>query len=103
MPEQVMEPHSSWPMGPAFKEILMEASRALGSLDASRLEELAVSCQALICKYERDGLAAQEADRGVLHELMFLGRMLDVTKANMSVLRQAETPRTEYNAASGRE
>ena len=32
---------------PELKELVREASRALASLDAGRLEELALSCQAL--------------------------------------------------------
>ena len=32
---------------PKLKELVVEASRALAQLDAERLEELALSCQAL--------------------------------------------------------
>ena len=35
------------PANPELKELVVEASRALARLDTARLEELALSCQAL--------------------------------------------------------
>ena len=35
------------PANPELKELVVEASHALARLDAARLEELALSCQAL--------------------------------------------------------
>jgi len=50
---------------PKLKELVVEASRALAQLDAERLEELALSCQALNRELARSDPAqrALDADR----------------------------------------
>jgi len=77
---------------PELKELVVEASRALACLDAARLEELALSCQAL----NRDPEPASADDRRELarqareakNDLAVLGRVLEVTRANLNVMRR---------------
>jgi hypothetical protein len=47
---------------PKLKELVVEASRALARLDAERLEELALSCQALNRELVRSDPAQQALD-----------------------------------------
>jgi hypothetical protein len=47
---------------PKLKELVVEASRALARLDADRLEELALSCQALNRELVRSDPAQQALD-----------------------------------------
>ncbi|HUA99557.1 MAG TPA: hypothetical protein VMA34_14600 [Terracidiphilus sp.] len=86
-----------------LKELVAEASRALARLDANRLEELAVSCQALNRELPSSGPArrrtlvrqACEAQR----DLAVFGRVLEATRANLSVmrrLRELRMGRIEY-------
>jgi len=89
--------------GAGLEEIVKQASRALASLDAARLEELAFSCAALVHE-ERDALGPDGASpSGIEFQLRSLGRMLDYTKTNLNVLHRARSRRTEYGPASGRE
>lgn len=80
------------PMHPELKEIVMEASRALALLDADRLEELALSCQALnrdprpVTREERRELARQSRD--AVRPMATFARVLDATGANLRVMRQ---------------
>jgi hypothetical protein len=76
---------------PELKHLVREASQALATLDADRLEELALSCQAL----NRDltaggakqaGLAIQA--REAQGEMAVLNRILDATQANRTVLNR---------------
>jgi len=90
--------------GAGLEEIVKQASRALASLDAARLEELAFSCAALVQERGRDAFGPGGADPSRFElELRSLGRMLDYTKTNLNVLRRARSRRTEYSPASGRE
>jgi hypothetical protein len=88
---------------PQLKELVVEASRALARLDADRLEELALSCQALnrelapLLPERRLELARQsrEADG----EMATFARVLDATRANLNVmnrLRELRSGRLEY-------
>jgi hypothetical protein len=92
------------PANPELKELVVEASRALARLDATRLEELALSCQALTRTRipedagERELLARQareaEADMAVF------ARVLEATRANLNVmnrLRELRAGRLEYS------
>ena len=90
----------------ALKEMVTEASRALACLDAGRLEELALSCQAL----NRD---AEAVERVVLaHEfreaagdMAVFARVLEATRANLNVmnrLRELRAGRLEYDEAQAR-
>jgi len=88
---------------PELKELVVEASLALARLDAKRLEELALSCQAL----NRDlaqtnletaavlGCQAKEA----AGEMAVFARVLEATRANLNVmnrLRELLADRLEY-------
>ncbi|HEX4030893.1 MAG TPA: hypothetical protein VHX20_11050 [Terracidiphilus sp.] len=80
------------PARPQLKQLVAEASHALATLDADRLEELALSCQAL----NRDlapGDAAERASlarqaREAVDDMAVFGRVLAATRANLKVLRR---------------
>lgn len=77
---------------PALKELVLEASRALAQLDASRLEELALSCQALnreLAEPNTDlvpALASQALEAS--GDMAVFARVLEVTRANLNVMRR---------------
>lgn len=88
---------------PKLKELVVEASRALARLDANRLQELALSCQALNRALvpanvdERAVLASQA--REATAEMAVFARVLEATRANLNVmnrLRELRTGRLEY-------
>jgi hypothetical protein len=92
------------PVHPELRELVVEASRALARLDAGRLEELALSCQAL----NRDLAPTNAEERAVLarqaHEasrdMAVFARVLEATRANLEVmnhLRQLRAGRLEYS------
>jgi hypothetical protein len=77
---------------PRIKELVREASRALATLDSERLEELALSCQAL----NRDRLTPEDAEKRLRsrdaeeakQDMIVLERVLQVTRANIEVMRR---------------
>lgn len=82
---------------PELREIVLEASRALALLDADRLEELAQCCEAL--NREPAGLMGRrrtDAERAEIFrqareasgEMAVFGRVLDATRANLTVMRR---------------
>ena len=77
---------------PELKELVAEASRALARLDADRLEELAVSCQALNREPASGGPVRRKALAGQAREaqrdLAVFGRVLEATRANLGVMRR---------------
>lgn len=88
---------------PKLKELVVEASRALSRLDADRLEELALSCQALnrALVYEdaeaRAALTAEAKD--ATGDMAVFARVLEATRANLNVmnrLRELRAGRLEY-------
>jgi hypothetical protein len=88
---------------PELRELVVEASRALARLDADRLEELALSCQALNrdlkpeSQTEREGLARQS--REAAGDMATFARVLEATGANLNVmnrLRELRAGRLEY-------
>jgi hypothetical protein len=92
-----------------LKELVTEASRALARLDADRLEELALSCQALNRELEpagmpqRSELARQAEDAA--GEMAVFSRVLEATRANLNVmnrLRELRTGRLEYGEPPAR-
>jgi hypothetical protein len=94
---------------PKLKQLVVEASQALARLDAVRLEELALSCQAL----NRDLPLASSEDRARLArqaeeaagEMAVFARVLDVTRSNLNVmnrLRELRAGRLEYSEAQAR-
>ena len=95
---------------PELKQLVTEASRALARLDASRHEELALSCQAL----NRDLAVAGEEDRVELArqardaagEMAAFAKVLDMTRGNLNVmfrLQQLLSGRLEYGESPARE
>ncbi len=95
---------------PELKELVREASRALACLDADRLEELALSCEALnrdlapASARARQALAAQARDAS--RDMAVFGRVLEATRANLQVmsrLRDLRLGRSEYGEAQARE
>jgi hypothetical protein len=92
------------PANPELKELVVEASRALVRLDADRLEELALSCQALnrslpmASMEERLQLAEQARD--ATEDMAVFARVLEVTRDNLNVmnrLRELRSRRLEYS------
>jgi hypothetical protein len=77
---------------PELKELVIEASRALARLDTDRLEELALSCQAL----NRDLAPMNGRDRAILAgqakaadgDMRVFARVLEATRANLNVVHQ---------------
>ncbi len=93
-------------MHPELKDLVLEASRSLALLDADRLEELALSCQALnrelatVSREERAVLARQA--REAAGDMATFARVLEATRANLSVmnrLRELCAGRLEYGQA----
>jgi hypothetical protein len=93
---------------PPLKTLVIEASQALARLDAGRLEELALSCEALIGDMAPadsetlDDLARQanEAETG----MAVFARILEATRANLNVmqrLRELRASRLEYGELPG--
>jgi len=87
------------------KQIIQEACRSLALLDADRLEELALSCQALNRCPIREGFRAQaRVGSEVRWDLAVLGRVLEATRANIGVMRQSyrsRESRLEYSPREG--
>ena len=89
---------------PELKALVVEASRALALLNAPRLEELAVSCEALNRNLDRMGAdekreLARQA-REAQADMSVLKRVLEATRANRNVmrrLREMRERRLEYN------
>jgi hypothetical protein len=89
---------------PELKELVVEASRALARLDADRLEEMALSCQAL----NRELTLRVPAERAILarqareaaRDMAVFLRVLEATRANLNVmnrLRELREGRLEYS------
>lgn len=87
------------PVYPELKQLVAEASRALATLDADRLEELALSCQALNCDLMPAGTADARAAtlarqnlarqaREAAADMDLFDRVLEATRANLKVLRR---------------
>jgi hypothetical protein len=91
---------------PELKALVVEASLALASLDAERLEELALSCQAL----NRDLSAWNGQERAEMAraawesagEMAVFERVLEATRTNLDVmsrLRQLHEGQREYGGS----
>jgi ABC-type transporter Mla subunit MlaD len=88
---------------PQLKQLVVEASRALALLDADRLEELALSCQALnreltpTSRDQREKLARQA--REAAGDMATFAHVLEATRANLNVmnrLRDLRMGRSDY-------
>lgn len=95
---------------PKLKELVVEASRALSRLDAERLEELALSCQALnrdLARLDGDArrvLVPQAKDAA--KDMAVFARVLEATRSNLDVmnrLRERRLGQLEYRAGFGPE
>jgi len=94
---------------PGLKEVVREASRALARLDADRLEEMALSCQALnrdldrISPQNRAILATQAKE--AMGDMKVFARILEITRDNLVVMnriRDMRANRLEYGEKSVR-
>lgn len=95
--------------GSGMRALIGEASLALARLDAGRLEELAVACEALNRDLPgRTGKAREEVLRELLAsagEMAILARVLDATRRNLRVmqrLRDLRAGRVEYTEGLAR-
>lgn len=88
---------------PELRALVLEASQALAQLDAERLEELALCCQALrrdlpaIATEER--LSLRQEARAAAPAMTAFAGILDATRANLQVmhrLRAAQRGEIEY-------
>jgi len=91
-----------------MKELVVEASQALARLDADRLEELALCCQALNRDLAQNELAhGDAASRAALAleckeakgDMAVFARVVDATRANLNVmnrLRELRSGKLEY-------
>ena len=89
---------------PELKELVKEASRALACLDVGRLEELALSCQALNRELTPSSALNRES-REAARDLAVFGRVLEATRANLQVmnrLRELRACRLEYREGEAR-
>ena len=92
-----------------LRDLLTEASRALEAFDADRLEELALSCQALNHNLPEVhmyivSMSPDEA-RIAYRSLATFGRVLEITHSNLDVMRQigaSEAGMLEYTEPSNR-
>ena len=89
---------------PDLKELVMEASRALATLDAARLEELAQSCEAFnreLATFDgEERLALEREARAARGELAVLGQVLEGTRGNLTVMNrlgELRAGRLEYD------
>jgi histidine ammonia-lyase len=88
------------PVYSELKTLVAEAARSLAKLDAERLEELALSCEAL----NRDGFRGKHQPtlievREARQEMALLAKVLEATRTNVAVmnrLRELHARRAEY-------
>ena len=100
---QTMQNHGERQVHPVLKELVVQASHALAHLDADRLEELALSCQA----FNRDLGSKDLTKQKTLHaqaleargEMAVFARVLEASRANLKVmsrLRDSQAGQLEY-------
>lgn len=94
------------PIHAPLKEIVAEASRALATLDAARLEELALSCEALNGGFEvLDGqqrLALAREAREAADGMATFARVLEVTRENLRVVERLRELRAGHRGYDDR-
>lgn len=92
---------------PELKELVVEASQALARMDCARLEELALSCEALnkadgpVLPDGRRELARQA--REAVADMEVFARVLEATRSNLKVmqrLRELRAGQLEYTVNS---
>jgi hypothetical protein len=98
-----------------IREVVAEASRALAQLDADRLEELALACEALNRQRgsldsgsdsrRYDGALVRQA-REAAGDMKAFARVLEATRANLTVIRRLrqlnKRGHLEYSEAQAR-
>lgn len=92
-----------------LRTLIAEASQSLAHLDASRLEELALACQALSGALP-DQTAEEREEvfremRAAAGEMEILARVLEATRGNLRVmqrLRDLRAGRIEYTEGQAR-
>lgn len=96
------------PRNAEWKDTLVDASRALALLDADRLEEMALSCAALMREQQGAHLHTNRQgepgfdDAG--QEMAIFARVIEATSVNLHVMRRLRAARThqlEYGQGSG--
>jgi hypothetical protein len=94
---------------PELKQLVVEASRALARLDATRLEELALSCRALNRELAtagtEDRVQLERQAREAAGDMAVFARVLDVTRGNLNVvhrLQELRAGRLEYGERAAR-
>jgi len=94
---------------PELRELVAEASSALARLDAERLEELALSCEALNRSLETMGPEDKARLEQQAHEaqsgMAVFERVLEATRSNLRVmnrLRELRMGSFEYNECQAR-
>jgi hypothetical protein len=94
---------------PELRELVLEASQALARLDSDRLDELALSCQALNRDFSLNnsdhsaGLVRQA--REAVGEMAVFQRVLEATRSNLNVmkrLRELRAGQLEYGESQTR-
>lgn len=90
-----------------LKELVVEASRALARLDTERLEELALSCEALNREMKprsnQDDVRLVRKAQEAQGEMAIFARVLEATRANLDVmnrLRELREGHYEYGEAA---
>ena len=97
-----MREENAFEVRPKLKSLLAEATGVLAKLDAERLEELALSCQALNRDKDSAGQLLNEPEvREVKREMAVFAEVLEATRTNVAVmsrLRELRGNRVEYSA-----
>lgn len=98
------------PVPPQLRELVVEASRALATLDTARLEELALCCQSLNRDLDtadsswRAEMAHQSAE--ARSDMAVFARVLEATQANIAVINRIRVLRAgralSYNELEAR-
>jgi hypothetical protein len=98
-----MQDAKARPPNPELRELVVEASQALARLDAARLEDLALSCEALTRtlnpKETRVRKLLAEQARDAQSDMAVFTRVLEATRTNLNVmnrLRELRAGRVEY-------
>jgi hypothetical protein len=82
---------------PKLRDLVVEASRSLALLDADRLEELALSCQALNRRQASEEAEARTELRLEASEaagdMAVFRRVLEATRANLDVMHRLQQQR----------
>jgi len=91
---------------PELKDLVLDATRALSELDVNRLQELALSCEALtkmpLSITTRNSEERARRARAVKSDMDVFARVLEATRANVKVMERLRELRTGKRTYSGR-